>query len=432
MGIRTVNPVGRWAFLIGVLLGATTLAVLAGKNWVADEWAQSSQPDNWLRAAQLEPGNAEYWFRLGRYRQLDFEHSDLPLAINYYGRAVAIDPHSATYWMGLASTYETVGDLAEAQKAFVAAELAYPISGEVAWRYGNFLLRHGTLSEGFFEIRRAIATDSQLAGPAAIRCLRVSGNMERVLDEALPAHADVYLEALDSLVAEREIDAALAVWRRLAELRRPLEMRRAFPLLDALIGQDRIEEAQRVWQQALSLAGQKAGLFSGGSLVWDGGFEGALANGGFGWRQLLIAEASFQSDITTFHSGYRSLRISFDGSSNLDFFHLMQYVPVKPGTRYRFAAYLRTEEISTDSGIRFWISDPHHTGAVVLLTQDLVGTHPWSLLETEVTTGPQTRLLAICLRRLPSRKFDNKLRGTVWIDDVSLTPVLQDAGRSSP
>jgi tetratricopeptide (TPR) repeat protein len=431
MGIRTVNPVGRWAFLIGVLLGATTLTVLAAKNWVAEEWALSSQPDNWLRATRLEPGNAEYWFRLGRYRQMDFEHSDLPLAITYYRRAVTIDSHSATYWMHLASAYEMVGYLAEAQKAFRAAELVYPISGEVAWRYGNFLLRHGDLSEGFFEIRRAIATNFQFAGAAVIGCLRVSGNIERVLDQAIPAHADVYLEALDSLVAEREIDAALAVWRRLAELHPSFEMRRAFTLLDALIGQDRIEEAQRVWQQALKFAGQRAGSSSGGSLVWDGGFEGNLVNGGFGWRQLPVAEASFQSDTGTFHSGSRSLRISFDGSSNLDFSHLVQYVPVKPGTRYRFAAYLRTEEISTDSGIRFWISDPHRTGAVDVLTQNLVGTHPWSLQETEVTTGPQTRLLAISLRRLPSRKFDNKLRGTVWIDDVSLTPVLQEVARPS-
>ncbi len=432
METRFVKPGRRWVFLIGVLLGATTLTVLAGRNWVAEEWALSSQPDNWLRATRLEPGNAEYWFRLGRYRQMDFEHSDLPLAITYYHRAVAIDPHSATYWMNLASAYEMVGDLAEAQKAFAAAELAYPISREVAWRYGNFLLRHGDLSEGFFEIRRAIATDFQLAGAAVIGCLRVSGNIERVLDEAIPAHADVYLEALDSLVAEREIDAALAVWRRLAELHPSFEMGRAFTLLDTLIGQDRIEEAQRVWQQALKFAGQRAGLSSGGSLVWDGGFEGNLVNGGFGWRQLLVAEASFQLDTSTFHSGSRSLRISFDGGSNLDFSHLVQYVPVEPGTRYRFAAYLRTEEISTDSGMRFRISDPHHTGVVDLLTQDLVGTHPWSLLETEVTTGPQTRILAIWLRRLPSRKFDNKLRGTVWIDDVSLTPVLQEAGRPSP
>jgi hypothetical protein len=32
-------------------------------------------------------------------------------------------------------------------------------------------------------------------------------------------------------------------------------------------------------------------------------------------------------------------------------------------------------------------------------------------------------LLIIALRRVPSWKFDNKLRGTVWVDDVSLVPV---------
>ncbi len=66
MEIRFVSPGARWVFLIGVLLGATTLTVLAGKNLVAEEWALSSQPGNWLRATRLEPGNAEYWFRLGR------------------------------------------------------------------------------------------------------------------------------------------------------------------------------------------------------------------------------------------------------------------------------------------------------------------------------------------------------------------------------
>jgi hypothetical protein len=55
------------------------------------------------------------------------------------------------------------------------------------------------------------------------------------------------------------------------------------------------------------------------------------------------------------------------------------------------------------------------------LTRDLTGTHPWSLIDAELTTGPETHLLAIVLRRIPSRKFDNKLQGTVWVDDVSLT-----------
>ena len=43
-------------------------------------------------------------------------------------------------------------------------------------------------------------------------------------------------------------------------------------------------------------------------------------------------------------------------------------------------------------------------------------------VDAEIRTGPQTKFLEVMLRRTPSRQFENKLSGTVWIDDVSLTP----------
>jgi len=160
---------------------------------------------------------------------------------------------------------------------------------------------------------------------------------------------------------------------------------------------------------------------SDSSVLFNGGFEHDLVNGGFDWQELPVQGASFAIDTGVAHSGARSLRINFDGSVNQDFSQLVQWVAVEPRRRLRFAAYLRTEGISTDSGVRFLIYDPHHPTVPQTLTRDLTGTHPWSLVDTELTTGPETRLLAIVLRRLPSRKFDNKLQGTVWVDDVSLT-----------
>ena len=43
-------------------------------------------------------------------------------------------------------------------------------------------------------------------------------------------------------------------------------------------------------------------------------------------------------------------------------------------------------------------------------------------MEADLTAGPQTHFLAVRLMRTPSRMFDNKLGGTVWIAGVSLTP----------
>lgn len=67
-----------------------------------------------------------------------------------------------------------------------------------------------------------------------------------------------------------------------------------------------------------------------------------------------------------------------------------------------------------------------------LLTPNLVGSEPWALNEADFSTGPGTHSIKIALRRLPSSKFDNKIRGTVWLDDVSLIPLAEEPARRSP
>ena len=431
MEIGSPSPTRRWLFLVATLLVALPLALLSTKTWLVESWARSSRPEDWLRAAQWEPRNADYWYRLGRYHQLDFEHMDLALAISYYRRALTINPRSADSWMDLAGAYEMAGDPAQAHAAFEKAKSVYPFSAEVAWRYGNFLLRLEQFPEAFAEIRRALTTDPKHAPLAISRCWYSTRDIGRILDEALPAATQVYLPALDFLVTEQQQDAALAVWNRLLALQPSFRLPTAFLFIDLLIQRDRVDDAKRVWQQALAVAGWTQPELVSGSLVWDGGFEGEIANGGFGWRQQEVAGAAFGFDTETRHAGARSFRVTFDGTANLDFLNLWQLVPVEPNRRYRFAAYVHTEEITTDSGVRLRIMDPRHQLDLNILTPNLVSTQPWALEEVDFTTGPQTRLIEIALRRLPSQKFDNKIRGTVWVDEVSVIPIPQEAARRS-
>ena len=83
---------------------------------------------------------------------------------------------------------------------------------------------------------------------------------------------------------------------------------------------------------------------------------------------------------------------------------------------------MRTVNITTESGMHFQIIDANHNTAPTASTEDLTGSHDWMPVEAELTTGAQTHFLVIFLERRPSRLFDNKLGGTVWITDVSLTP----------
>ena len=52
---------------------------------------------------------------------------------------------------------------------FRAAQAAYPISAEVSWKYGNFLLRQNRLPEAYAEIHRAVMVDPKLIPLAVSR-----------------------------------------------------------------------------------------------------------------------------------------------------------------------------------------------------------------------------------------------------------------------
>ena len=411
-------------FLVAILV-AGLISFLAGKAALADHRSHSQTPADWLRAAELEPGNGDYWERLGMFREYDFDHSDPYLAIQYYRKALENNPWSDLYWMNLASAYEIVGDTAHAREAYKRAQAVYPISAEVAWNNGNFFLRQSQFDQGFAEIRRAMATDPTLIPLAISRCWRSTRDVDRLLSELLPAEVDSYFQTLDFLVKSQESDAAQVVWKSLLALRKPFPLSRSFPYLGYLIQEDQADEAKNVWAQAIAASGWPYAAPPDNFVVWNGGFEYEIANGGFDWVEDQITGALMGVDTTNPHSGKRSLRVDFTGSSNLDFHHVSQVVAVKPLTHYHFRAYMRTEEISTESGPCFVIYDPHHLNELLVRTADLTGTQPWTPLEVDVTTGPQTHVLLIQLRRLQSRLFDNKLSGTVWVDDVSLIPSLE-------
>lgn len=404
----------------------------AGKAALAAHLARSSRPEGKLRAAELEPGNGEYWDRLGLFREYDFDNANLPLAIEYYKKAIERNPRSDLYWMQLASAYEMAGDMSHAREDYEHARQVYPISAEVAWNYGNFLLRQSQFDQGFAEIHRAVLTDPSLIPLAISRCWRSSPDVDKLLTAVLPRNVNAYFQAEDFLSGVHEASAALKVWKRLLSLREQLPLERVFPLMDELIQQDRAEDSKEVWHEATRAAGMTGADSAGQSLVWNGGFESDVVNGGLDWRELPLFGAGFAADTTTFRTGSRSLRVEFEGGSNLDFYHLQQYVPVEPNKRYHFRAYLRTDQITTESEIHFSIYDPHWPPDRRVRTNGLVGTQPWTALEADVATDAGTHFLVIQLRRIPSRLFDNKLSGTAWVDDVSLTPLGAGQGQVSP
>jgi hypothetical protein len=99
-----------------------------------------------------------------------------------------------------------------------------------------------------------------------------------------------------------------------------------------------------------------------------------------------------------------------------------QYAAVEPDTAYRLTAWVRTEGITTDSGPRIGVFDPFDRVALSAETDNLTGTAPWQEQTLEFRTPAETRVVIVQVVRTPSRKLDNQIAGTLWLDDVSLTP----------
>ncbi len=411
------------------LAAASLIGFQAGKIWLADHRIESQNLETMVRGAALMPGNADAWDRLGRFRQWSFGEPDPSEAIADYKKAIEKDPHSANYWMDLASADEAADDNTHAREAYLRAREAYPISAQVAWNYGNFLLRQGESSEGYVEIQRAVSGDPSLLPLAISRVWRSSEDAGVLLDKVLPANVEAYSQALSFFESIHEAEPGIEVWRRLMSLGKPLALPRSFPFFEELIREDRAEDARRAWLQAFAAAGLPHDEPANNSLVWDGHFTGDFANGGLGWRWDSPMGAVIDFDIAPPALGGRSVRLEFGGGLNIGLITPSQFVPVEPNHTYHFRGNIRTDHITTESGMRFSIVDPHHPAEVNLFTENLTGTNLWTEENADVTTGADTHFLQIHLYRNPSRLFDNKLSGTVWIAGISLVPVGAAADR---
>jgi hypothetical protein len=56
------------------------------------------------------------------------------------------------------------------------------------------------------------------------------------------------------------------------------------------------------------------------------------------------------------------------------------------------------------------------------LLENFTGDRRWELQTADFTTAADVHLIQIMVTRQPSQRYDNKMAGFVWVDDVSLVP----------
>jgi tetratricopeptide (TPR) repeat protein len=430
MLLRLPNVPARLATVFLAITLAATLAYSSIRNARAAYYASLGTRLGYETAARLESQNADNWYLLGRYWQYTLDEPNAARAIQNYRHALSLNPGSADAWLDLATAYEAEGEVQNARDAFLSAKRAYPLSAAVSWRYGNFLLRQDEVPQAFAEIRRAAYADPKRSAEAFSRCWRVDPDINAILDAVLPPDRDGYLDVIRELGTQAQLAAALTVWQRLVAIHPALKLSDAIPFSELLIQNHQIGDARRVWNDAVRLSNTPQNIDAPGSALWDGGFETGVRGGAFAW---VFAAPSggvqISVDSRQKHSGKYSLRLTFDGRHNVNFAGVCNKAEVRPETNYHLSAWVRTQALTTDQGVRLLLhsysdlktySDSEAASSIV--TPDVQGTQPWTHIESPWTSGKDVRYASVCVVRYTSGKYDSQIQGSAWIDDVALIP----------
>jgi hypothetical protein len=253
---------------------------------------------------------------------------------------------------------------------------------------------------------------------------------------------------VDFLSDQGDNDTAYRIWRRVVADSRPFPFSSAAPYLERLIALGRIEEAVNVWQDLERLgivkrneADEVAPGFSpapaalkGGAtppeteglpnekenLIFNGNFEQSPLDAGFDWRAGPRTYLAVDFSAPGAYHGAHCLRVDFTVSRNDEYEPAYQIVPVLPHHAYTLEAYVRSEDITSDTGPCLRVSDTQPAGFPDAISETTVGTTPWHPLRLSFSTGPQTRAVRLSFWRPRSRVFPMEISGTSWLDAVSL------------
>jgi tetratricopeptide (TPR) repeat protein len=359
----------------------------------------------------------------GRDQLAGGKEENIEQAITTFRTVLQRDPQDPYRWADLGDAFLKGGQKEDARYCFGQVLALAPRSPALLLRAADFHFQIRENSEALPITARILGLipdyDSIIFGDY----IHFVGRTEDVLAFGLPENRRAAKSWLQFLIQAGRLGETESTWDWVVG-HAYADNALAGEYTEFLIRQGHPDAAASAWTQYM---GARADEYDKSNYLFNGDFESDPAQSPFDWNFARTEGAEVTRNCTTASSGKCSLRISFAGTQNLGFAAASQLAFVRPGT-YRFHAFIRTEALTTDQGIRFRLSDPEVPARLDEVFGQSTGTSPWSSVEYDLVVEPNTRLLRIEVIRQPSMKFDNKVAGTAWIDQLKLEPI----GPSSP
>jgi len=373
--------------------------------------------ENLLRATQRTPSNPDPFYRLGLFYQWDIRHIDLKESLHYLEKAIERNPLEQEYWLNLARILQRMEKNTASERALENAILVFPTAYRGRWVSGNLLLQQGKIEKAlphFSYILAHYPNQSHLVYDVLGKAIN---DPDFILERLVPKDPSSLRQYLSYLYEAGDKESAQKVWQRRDSFGYKADRSETLRHIEFLISHGEFTGAFQVWKARLREEGLPAS--SDSNLITNGGFEREkILGGGFDWKIEKVSGAEVSFDPSMAFTGKSSLKIVFHGKENVDFRHVYQFVPLKPNTEYVLKAHMKTEAVTTKSGLKIEIvgvGPPFHKAS-----ESLMGNNEWRELMLAFQTPAQLKGGMVRIRREKTDKFDRLISGIVWIDDVRL------------
>jgi len=270
---------------------------------------------------------------------------------------------------------------------------------EVVYGNANYLLSRGILEQDTVQFLH-----THLGGNASA--------VVSVLDEE---HLDDYLEWLMNWSM---LEESLTVWQAMTLISTP-HKETALRYSNYLLNNKSIIAAIDIWKK-----------YTGSDGLTNPGFEKNITGLGFDWHQWGENDGKWELKRDNYETaeGDYALRVNFNGHENISFLNLYQIFTVVPKNRYRLTYSWKSRGITTDQGPFIEIQGYDIEG-LNIAGPKITGTHGWRDVALEFEMPDSCRAAVVRLRRLPSNRFDSKIRGSLWLDNFRLEKIESESPR---
>jgi hypothetical protein len=399
-------------FTLGAILAAYCSAGVLSETF----WSNNEQVER-LQCRFLLCTNAplawQAWQQLTGVREGNVHN-----AIVLFRRVLEREPQDAYRWADLGEAFLEAGEKENARYCYSQVLALAPQSPPLLLRVANFHFQIGEEGKALPITSRILRLIPDYDSIIFSEYTRLVDHSENVLLYGLPEDQRAVKSWLQYLMEAGRLDDAQRTWNWVAR-RGYADDSTAGEYVGFLVQQGHPDSAVSAWARHL---GPRAGDYRKSTYLFNGSFEFEPNPSPFDWNLGRAQGVEVTRDCTTAWSGNCSLRISFAGTQNLDFAAASQLAFVQSGP-HRFHASIRTEGLTTDQGIRFRICDAELPARLDVIFGQFTGTTSWSPVEQDLAVPPQTKLLRVQVIRQSSMKFDNKVSGTAWIDELRLEPI---------